>query len=326
MDQNKKPTFLHYLYKNLPTYSELKTVIPGIISWLKQFLSTGKWKYTLLGLLTGIIIAYLLNPETSTACFWTMVGVLLSVIFGSALLYLKDSWRRFKKQSSLGKLLGPIYNIGGACTIFVSEYWRNISKGNLYAYDKSKELVGTSRVMGTGDATALPYLYGLLVKAGKSYTDISIVKSYIDFEGEWSNNFVSIGGLTNKATERLMTSYRERLPYYFSETGNSIVRDYGSYGRYLEGDIEHDYGMIIKITGLNHANRVLFIIAGIQDLGTSGAAYYLSDHASQLADRYGDDDFALVVGVKRKIGDKSAFEATFDERSRVFIISRGNNV
>lgn len=321
MKQSKKPTFLHYLYENLPNNYELKAAITGIISWLREFFSTARWKYTLFGLLSGIIIVYLIIPETSSASFWTLSGVLLSFIFGSGGLYLKNLWKRFRKQSSLGKLLGPIYDIGGTCTIFVSEYWRDISKGNLFRYDKSDELVGTSRVMGTGDSTALPYIYGLLMKAGKSYKELSIVKSYIDFKGEWSNNFISIGGLTNKVTARLMGSYRDRLPYYFSEDGNWIIKDYGHYKRYLEVDNNHDYGIIIKLTGLNHTNRVLFIIAGILDLGTSGAAYYLFDHASELADRYRNDDFALVIGVKKEIGDKSAFEVNFEEKSRVFIIN-----
>lgn len=260
-------------------------------------------------------------PETSSASFWTLAGVLLSFMFGSSWLYLNNSWKRFRKQSSLGKLLGPIYDIGGTCTIFVSEYWRDIIKGNLYKYDKSDELVGTSRVMGTGDSTALPYIYGLLMKAGKSYKELSIVKSYIDFESKWSNNFISIGGITNKATAQLMGSYRDKLTYYFSEDGNCIIKDYGHYKRYLKVDNNHDYGIIIKLTGLNHTNRVLFIIAGIQDLGTSGAAYYLFDQASELADRYGNDDFALVIGAKKEIGDTSAFEVNFEEKSRVFIIN-----
>ena len=320
MRQNKKPNFLDYLYRNRHRWPEIRVLLSSVISSLKKILVSKDHRFILiLGFFLGLFAAYTLLPETKSPLFWTIIGIILALIIEC----LRKSWKQFKKQTSMGKLLGPIYYNGAKCAVFITEYWRDIEEGNLFLYDEKTEVTGTSRLMGTGDSTALPYIFGLLMNAGKSYSDISIVKSYIDFKDEWSNNFISIGGITNKATERLMTSYRDRLPYYFSATGNSIVRDYEKYGRHLKGDKEHDYGMIIKITGLNHANRALFIIAGIQDLGTSGAAYYLFDHATELAYRYGDDDFALIVGVKRKIGEKSAFEVNFDEKSRVFIISGG---
>ena len=173
--------------------------------------------------------------------------------------------------------------------------------------------------MGTGDASALPYIYGLLMRAGKFYEDISVVKSYVEFGQEFSENFITIGGLTNRATETLMKQYRSKFEYHFSAQGNLIIKDYGKVKKYIKGNNQCDYGMIIRKTQLNRENKVLFIIAGIQDLGTTGAAYYLLEHASDLADEYGDKDFALIIGVKKSVGEKSAFEVDFDRVAREYL-------
>lgn len=324
MKQNKKPNFLDHLYRNRPKWSEIRILLSSVISLLKKILISKDHRFFLMiGVIIGLFAAYALLPETKSPLFWTILGVVLTLIIG----YLHKSYEQFKKQTSMGKLLGPIYYKGAKCTVFVTEYWRDINNGNLFLYDKETKVKGTSRLMGTGDSTALPYIFGLLMNAGKSYSEISTIKSYIDYQSEWENNFISVGGLTNIVTESLMTCYKNRLPYYFFDQGkmkgNMIIKNYGKYEKYLMGDIEHDYGMIIKIKGLNHPNRVLFIIAGIQDLGTSGGAFYLYNNMTQLASRFGENDFELIIGVKRKIGEKSAFEVNFDKKSRYLQRQKG---
>jgi hypothetical protein len=320
MRQNKKPNFLDYLYRNRPKWPGIRVLLSSVISSLKKILVSKDHRFFLIvGFIIGFFTAYTFLPETKSALFWTVLGGVLTLIIEC----LRKSWEQFKKQTSMGKLLGPIYYKGAKCTVFITEYWRDINKGNLFLYDKETKVKGTSRLMGTGDSTALPYIFGLLMNAGKSYSEISTIKSYIDYQSEWGNNFISVGGLTNIVTESLMTCYKDRLPYYFSDQGNMIIKNYGKYEKYLMGDIEHDYGMIMKIKGLNHPNRVLFIIAGIQDLGTSGSAFYLYNNMTQLASRFGENDFKLIIGVKRKIGEKSAFEVNFDKKSRYLQRQKG---
>lgn len=313
MQEDRKPNYLNYLYKNRPKWTQVKVVLTTIISWLKNIFSSKEQRsYIVGGLIMGFVIAFLFLPETKSELFWIIIGVVATIIAE----YLLRSWEKFREQTSMGKLLGPIYSLNAKCTIFITEYWRNIGKDNIYLHDKRTKVRGTSRLMGSGDSTALPYIFGLLMKAGKSSSEISTIKSYIDYKTEWDSNFICIGGLTNKVTEKLITNYKDRLPYYFSKGGNSIIKNYGSKEKYLRGNSEHDYGMIIKIKGLNNPNKVLFVVAGIQDLGTAGAAYYLFNNIEKLATKYGNDDFGLIIGVKREIGEKSTFEVNFDEISK----------
>lgn len=296
--------------------------IKSIINWLKELVYTGRWKYLFGGLIIGIFITYFVLPKTQSPFFWMILGAFATLVAGIGWEFIKEWKKRLRARTRHGRLLGPIYNRGEKCVILITEYYRDMkdpSKSVLYNYDKTRSIVGTSRLMGTGDASALPYIYGLLMKADKSYEEISVVKSYINFGQDFSENVISIGGLTNKATKALMDQYKEKLEYFFSEGGNLMIRDYGSMKKYVMSDSDCDYGIIMKRTGLNREKKVLFVIAGIADLGTRGAAYYLLDHASELADEYNEKDFSLIIGVKREVGEKSTFRVDFDKISREYI-------
>jgi hypothetical protein len=222
-------------------------------------------------------------------------------------------------RTDIGKIIGPIITKEEKCIIFITEYWRDIGKGNLYLYDMTTPVVGTSTLMGKGDSAALPYIYGLLMQAGKSYEKIEVVKSYERLEDYFEENFISIGGLTNKATRNLMNNYREKIEYYFSESGCLIIRDYANEKRYIRADEKNDYGIVIKKTNLNRENKVIFIIAGIGSLGTAGGAYYLFKEVKTLVNDYGANDFSLIICVKREIGIKSAHKVDFEKISRGYM-------
>jgi len=304
------------------SFEKIPIVIKWTINCLRKLIYTERWKYLFGGLIIGIFTTYLILPKTQSPSFWMLLGVLVSIIGVIGFNAIKEWKNKIRARTRIGKLLGPIHNPGEKCIIFVTEYYRDLkdlSKSVLYNYDKTKSVVGTARLMGTGDASALPYIYGLLMKADKPYKEISVVKSYVSFGEDFSENFMCIGGLTNKATKVLMDQYKTELKYFFSEHGNLILKDYGKIRKYIRSDSECDYGLIIKQTGLNRENKVLFIIAGISDLGTTGAAYYLLDRATDLADEYDEKDFSLIIGVKREVGEKSVFRVDFDNNSREYI-------
>lgn len=92
----------------------------------KIFVSKDHRFFLIVGVIIGLFTAYTLLPETKSALFGAILGVVLTLIIG----YLQKSCEQFKKQTSMGKLLGPIYYKGAKCTVFVTEYWRDINKGN----------------------------------------------------------------------------------------------------------------------------------------------------------------------------------------------------
>jgi hypothetical protein len=55
-----------------------------------------------------------------------------------------------------------------------------------------------------------------------------------------------------------------------------------------------DYGVISRLSVPNTGDR-LFVIAGLGSRATEGCGYYFSRHWRQLFERYGDNDFAVIL-------------------------------
>ncbi|MCX5850423.1 MAG: hypothetical protein NTW65_13420 [Deltaproteobacteria bacterium] len=279
-----------------------------------QYIRQDKYRYFIYGIIIGTALTFLILPEMRGPFFWALVGAIFSLIVFIAYNWVNNFVNNLFTKSEIIKLLGPIYK--DKCVIFITEYFLNA--GDLLNY-MGVHVRGTKKLMGTGDAGALPYVYVLLMKAKKSYADIEIIKSYKSLEDHYTDNFISVGGLTNRSTKGIMDSYKDKMEYIFSDNGNLIVKNYGKFKKYIMCDREKDYGMILKISNLNSDGKVIFIIAGIGDLGTTGAAYFLSNNIKKIVEEFGFNDFALIVSVKREFGEKSAIREDFDKISREFI-------
>jgi hypothetical protein len=62
-----------------------------------------------------------------------------------------------------------------------------------------------------------------------------------------------------------------------------------------------DYGMILKIRNSRFPTQFFFVCAGIRTSGTSGAAWYLSEHWKSLYKEFGSEEFGIVLEVNRGI-------------------------
>jgi hypothetical protein len=58
-----------------------------------------------------------------------------------------------------------------------------------------------------------------------------------------------------------------------------------------------DYGMILKVRNSRFPTQLFFVCAGIRTWGTSGAAWYLSEHWKSLYQEFGNQEFGIVLEV-----------------------------
>lgn len=304
---------------SIETVKKIKSNFTDLIIKNLDYFRTKKLGSFFGGMIVGALLVFLIKPDTKSISFWTLLGAILSFLIVLIYQKLQRFLEDLRSKTNMGKLIGPVNYSNEKCIIFITELWRDKNKDPIYLYDQITPVVGTSYLIGSGDSNALSYIYSFLMKAGKLNNDIIVVKSYERLKDYFDNNFISIGGLTNSSTEKLMNIYKEQMDYYFSKEGNLIIKDFGKIKRYIASNKQEDYGILMKKTGLNYPNKVIFIIAGIGDLGTSGAAYYFFDRATELAKEFGQYDFSIIVGVKRDFGEKSAYRFDFEKLAREYI-------
>lgn len=182
---------------------------------------------------------------------------------------------------------------------------------------------GTS---GTPDAKTIPMFsiekpvsgagvraLGYLIPAiqTQSGEPVKISTDY-DLEAEPDISFISFGG--PKANLKTGAANRDDANNLvrFDEGGKGFV-DLRTKNTIVEpeprSNARHDYGLILKLQPKNHSKRTWIVCAGYDELGTSGAAWYLANNWKNIYKRAKKEPFAIVVKVecsKDKPKDKSA--------------------
>jgi hypothetical protein len=127
-----------------------------------------------------------------------------------------------------------------------------------------------------------------------------------DTFNDLDSTFIAIGGpVVNEITERALNEESNKF-LQFSIPDDPAVRvwkiytmvgleDRRSFARTLhEGK---DYGVILKVGNSRFPRHRFFVCAGLGSWGTSGAAWYLSNHWRALYKEFGSGEFGLVVEV-----------------------------
>lgn len=119
-------------------------------------------------------------------------------------------------------------------------------------------------------------------------------------------SFCSFGGLNNNKTMDVLTS--EQNVYIEFDPPNIIAKN-DSQSKFI-ADTIYDYGVIVRIHPRQFPNRVWIAIAGLDESGTSGAAWYLAKNWKKLSKKANKYDFAIVVKVRR--GQDESAEIVFE--------------
>jgi hypothetical protein len=148
------------------------------------------------------------------------------------------------------------------------------------------------------------YIVELLSRLGSA--NIPIVTDEKAFE-DMSQTYISIGGpLTNKVSKLVLNwenNYYLKFLIKEDRTGDysvvenvKIVNKVGKKNEFKTGQ-EVDYGFILKLTNLENPHNSIIVCAGIKAQGTSGSAWYLSNHWEELSKEFRGNDFGVVVEV-----------------------------
>lgn len=117
--------------------------------------------------------------------------------------------------------------------------------------------------------------------------------------------FISIGGpLTNELTHLIINEQTSR--YFVFENLDDPIKENWSFRILIDMKARNsfqqkdgkDYGFILKTTNSRFPENYFFVCAGLGSRGTSGAAWYLSSHWTELYKEFKSDEFLIVLEVK----------------------------
>lgn len=150
-----------------------------------------------------------------------------------------------------------------------------------------------SRPLSSCEVRAIKYLSESLYKEGSNSLTLS---SDLDLNKKLNASYVAFGGpLSNYKTKDIMKNEGNKL----IEFDNSRFFSVKSNQKVLTPDNRYDYGIILKIHPKQFPKKTWFACAGLDEWGTSGAAWYLAKKWKNLYKFAKDSPFAVIVRVNK---------------------------
>jgi hypothetical protein len=305
--------------------NRLNLFIQSLYKLIKRFPNS-----LIIGFMIGLICGLVFN-ESSMFFFGVILGALLEK-FLDFILNIRSEW---EITDSINKLLGSIAKNEEYCLYF-SPFFRDLTKIDEFKLlllnpnttSATTEVIGPEYVLGDGDALALALILSLLSKAKVKPNKISIERGDLTNK-KWGVNIFCLGA-HNLSTREVLASFNNKYfifdnnysvitkpddPVIIGDQGNSKARKgvYISHQTETAGSI--DYGIILKLKNqFQSENKFVFIIAGIEAAGTSGAAYYMLTHFDELS-KLGDE-FGVLIKVP--CGYQSAVRVDFESVAQFY--------
>jgi hypothetical protein len=155
------------------------------------------------------------------------------------------------------------------------------------------------------DGMGMSYVFNALGQVGKRQ-NIRVVRMSQDI-GIWNTNLIIIGAQAQKNCD----FYDNLRSVTYKIDANNII-DMQT-GQFIKRENGYGYGIIIKarnqfnITG---SSGVGFVIGGFGTLGTKAAAYYFSQHLTELGKQFGSRCFGVVVRASVRSGEQAVEHLT----------------
>ena len=126
--------------------------------------------------------------------------------------------------------------------------------------------------------------------------DKLMLSSDTELSTQLNISFVAFGGpLSNYKTKDIMKNKGNELIGF----DNSRFYSVKSNRKVLTPDNRYDYGIILKIHPKQFPKKTWFACAGLDEWGTSGAAWYLAKKWKSLYNFAKDSSFAVIVRVNK---------------------------
>ncbi|MBU7029407.1 MAG: hypothetical protein HXS48_20900 [Theionarchaea archaeon] len=221
-------------------------------------------------------------------------------------------WRKITYLRPIKKLLCDLANDSQKLKIFVPIFSipQFAEVKDRITGRKAITLDNITEITSKDSAECLPYVLSLLREV-RAHRNLEIVNSEEFRESDLDSNMICIGGpLTNKVTEKIMSSEESWMPYKYEKEEEKIIKVMTE-NREWVADLETDYGVIIKTKNPFFSGKWIFIFFGISGCGTVGAGYYFWSSFKDLVDQFGNRPFGIVVRVNRRIGYISATQVDY---------------
>jgi hypothetical protein len=171
-----------------------------------------------------------------------------------------------------------------------------------------------SRPVPIASVRAISYLasaIGQHIGAAPSVRSDREIRSFMDLD------FISFGGpMSNDLTAACQNNNGAGGLAILDQTTNAFVT-WPENVLFHQLDPQFDYGLILKIHPVQFPKRVWIACAGLNERGTSGAAWFLANKWQELRNRAGNKPFAALICVEKDLltgRDQSAVIVEFRRR------------
>lgn len=201
------------------------------------------------------------------------------------------------------KVLGSIANNSEECTIFVRDF---LLPRNSQILAKESASIPHGVVPNVYefwadvDGMGMGYVFNALGQVGKRH-NIRVVRMSHD-TGIWDTNLIVIGAQAQKNFD----FYDNLKGVMYKVDANNII-DMQT-GQCIRRESGYGYGIILKARNqfkTNGSVGIGFVIGGFGTLGTKAAAYYFSQHLTELGKKFGSRCFGVVVRAPVKAGEQA---------------------
>lgn len=161
-------------------------------------------------------------------------------------------------------------------------------------YEKTRMRFSISRPIPVASVRAISYLSNTI---GKVIRRSPFLRSDIDVHNVLDLDFICFGGpSSNTMTETCMANGGNRLLLFDQSVNQFKAKSNGQL--LVERKPGFDYGLILKLHPVQFPERVWIVCAGINERGTSGAAWYLANKWKDLWHKAKERPFAAIFRVE----------------------------
>jgi hypothetical protein len=230
----------------------------------------------------------------------------LNVVGGILAAWVFTLWgiiQRFLVRTRFKQVFGRTAFVEGLFLVYEELALKNTSDQMPYVKpgNEATGVFSISRPIPIASVRSISYLASAIGKfSGKTPS----VRSDLEVRNLMDIDFVCFGGpASNIMTASCQDNGGNHLAL-FDQGVNDFVRK--SDGKSIlsgEGrlDIRFDYGLILKVHPVQFSRRTWVACAGINERGTSGAAWFLANKWSQIREHSGSNPYAALIRVEGNV-------------------------
>lgn len=243
-------------------------------------------------------------PDIKSIILSVIAGLIVSFLTWAA-IRLYDRLNSFKFKKLFGKTSIRLIKLVYGRMVLQPCYDQNRNL-RTHPFTKPGSTMGyrVSSILSDTEAISMKYLSDSFSKNTKESPELTSDDYLAD---KINISYISLGGLNNRKSIDVLDS-EENIFYKFASNDSGHIDRIVSVNDKTESyriTRTTDFGLIIKINPRQFPSQVHFCIAGIDEAGTRGAAYYLSTKWIEILKKTKGREFGAIISVNNG-SDESA--------------------